>query len=142
MVVEAIARPGSRVRRAWQRVLDFLVQPPGGMRNDSLDDTSVRRRRAEDADPATFRASGSGINFPTGVLLYLVAQLIGGIWWAATMQAKVDYLTAENAKVWQKNEVLEMRLSKADSEFSEKVRAKVRETIDDLNLIRIHRRGE
>jgi hypothetical protein len=113
MVVEAIGRPDSRARRLWYRVLGFLAQPPG-MRNDSLDDTSVRRRRSDDADPAAFRATGTGINFPTGLLLFLLGQLVGGIWWAATLQSDMNHeiqdRAKEEARLWQTVETYRLQV--------------------------------
>ena len=69
--------------------------------NDSLDQTrgGTPRYRDEGNDPGTFRASGHGINFPTVLFIYLLGQLIGGIWWAATLQARIGYLEVQNAKL-------------------------------------------
>jgi hypothetical protein len=126
-------QPVSRVRRLFDR-LRLLF-------NQSLDDSQVFRRRADD-DPGTFRASGSGVNFPLGIFLYLIAQLIGGIWWAATMQAKVDSLVSDNARLWQKIEAQEMVQNKLENGLDERIRGKVRETLSDWNYVHIPRKGE
>lgn len=77
-----------------------------------------------------------------GLATYLVAQLIGGIWWAATIQARQEFLVLQVNEIAGRVSVIEMRLNKNDTDFGERVRGKVRETIDDLDLIRIRRQGE
>jgi hypothetical protein len=102
--------------------------PP--MMNEGLDQTGSYRRRSEDyppPDPGAFRASGHGINFPTAIFLYLIAQLVGSIWWAATIQAKSSFLEAENAKLWQKIELHDLQLNRQESV----IRAQVREFVGD-----------
>lgn len=127
-LVETSSVPLSRWLRLWRWLSSPLFL------NESLDQTGgMYRRRDEAPDPGTFRASGSGVNFPTAILLYLVAQLIGGIWWAATMQARQDYLTAENVKLWQKVETHDLQLAKMDS----LIRAAVKEAMQDADYIRL-----
>ena len=77
-----------------------------------------------------------------GLVIFLVTQLIGGIWWAATIQARQDFFILQVNDITNRVAVLEMRLNKNDTDFNERVRGKVRETIDDLNLIRIRAKGE
>lgn len=76
-----------------------------------------------------------------GLVVYLVGQLIGGIWWAATIQARQDFFILQMNDLTSRVSVLEMRVNKNDTDFNERVRNKVRETVDDLNLIRIRARG-
>lgn len=77
-----------------------------------------------------------------GLVIFLVTQLIGGIWWAATIQARQEFFILQVNELTSRVGVLEMRLNKNDTEFNERVRTRVRETIDDLDLIRIRNRGE
>jgi len=77
-----------------------------------------------------------------GLVIYLVGQLIGGIWWAATIQARQEFFILQVNELTSRVGVLEMRLNKNDTDFNERVRTKVRETIDDLDLIRIRNRGD
>lgn len=77
-----------------------------------------------------------------GLVIYLVTQLIGSIWWAATIQARQDFFILQVSELTERVGLLEMRLNKNDTEFNEKVRGNVRETIDDLNLLRIRSKGE
>ena len=106
-------------------------EAPSAMMNEGLDQTGSYRRRSEDypppPDPGAFRASGHGINFPTAIFLYLIAQLVGSIWWAATIQAKSSFLEAENAKLWQKIETHDLLLNRQESV----IRAQVREFVGD-----------
>lgn len=94
--------------------------------NESLEGTgSFYRRKQEDRerdDGSTFRASGNGINFPTAIFLFLLAQLVGGVWWGATMQSDVNHEIADRARqegqLWQevatyKLEVDQLRLEVA-----------------------------
>lgn len=108
--------------------------------NSSLDSsTKTFHRQQNPDDPSTFRASGSGINFPTGVLLFLVVQTASAIWWAATVQSQNNYLTQQNLEHRDRITVLEMRLNKGDAEFHERVRAKVKEIIDDYGYLRVRK---
>lgn len=102
--------------------------------NDSLDGTGQFRRRVE--DDSIFRASGSGINFPLPVILYLIAQLIGSIWWAATMQNKVDNVKEVINELRQENKVLTLQVNKLENGLDERIRMKVRESFDDWGYVR------
>ena len=83
------------------------------------------------------RVNGRMVKLPQWLVLYLLGQLIGGIWWAATLQADVRYLQGENVKLWNKMEVLELRQGRVENGFDEKVRQKVRETMDDAGYLRV-----
>lgn len=76
------------------------------------------------------------------LLMWSIIQLVGSIWWAATISAKLDALLAAETETKQRVSVLEMRVNNSDATFGEKVRSKVRETIDDLDLIRVHRKDD
>ena len=82
-------------------------------------------------DPSAFRASGSGVNFPLGILLYLIAQLIGGIWWAATIQAKVDNLLLTNSELVQQNKLQDLQINTLQNGLDERIRGKVKDVFDD-----------
>jgi hypothetical protein len=77
--------------------------------SESLNDTSSFRRRREDSDDSSggggFRMTGNGINFPTVVFIFLLGQLVGAIWWGATMQSDVNHEVVDRAKqegqLWQ-----------------------------------------
>lgn len=97
MVVEALPQ-GRKLRRAFDSVRTKL--------NEMLDDSRVvYRRRVDDGEG---RTSGGGVNVPAsaivGFVMYLIAQTAGGIWWAATLQAKVDHAetdrTREEQRLW------------------------------------------
>lgn len=76
------------------------------------------------------------------LVMWSIIQLVGSIWWAATMQAKLDFVILKLNDAEQRVNVLEMRANKNDTDFGERVRSKVRETIDDLDLIRVRRKDE
>ena len=88
-------------------------------RYDDLDDTRpVMRRRYEDSHPPPHKIQ---VPFPVIVTLciYLVTQLIAGVWWAATMQAQQNHEIADRAReereLWEtiqtyKAEVNQLRL--------------------------------
>lgn len=93
MVVESL--PGGRKTR---RFFDGLRTKL----NDMLDDSRVFRRRSDDLESHIAPGGGSGINVPAsaivGFVMYLIAQTAGGIWWAATVQAKVDHDELDRAR--------------------------------------------
>jgi len=136
-MITASIRPPQRL----QRILAWL--------NESLDGTgSFYRRRANDQDDdSSFLRrtnSGGGINLPSGLIvgfvLYLVAQTAGGIWWAATMQAKVDYYQQDNIKLWQKVETHELQLGKMNDIIRQAVRESMQESEQEAEYIRLHNR--
>lgn len=123
--------------------------------NEMLDDSRVFRRRADDGGDG--RAGGSnsgggssgsssGINVPAsavvGFVMYLIAQTAGGIWWAATVQSRNEYLIDQNVKLWQKIETQDLQINHLESGLDERIRGKVRETMSDWGYLRISRKGE
>lgn len=69
--------------------------------------------------------------------IYLVGQLVGGVWWAAMMQSDVRYLQRQNEQLWQKVEVHDLQLGKLD----ELVRRAVKEAMQDSDYVRIEKKG-
>lgn len=116
------------------------VNPPAAMaRDEDLDSTMVRR--LEELKEAVAKKP-SLPPWLVPLIMWSILQLVGSIWWAATMQAKQDVCLSRIDKADGKIEVLEMRANNNDATFGEKVRSKVRETIDDLDLIRVRRKDE
>jgi hypothetical protein len=63
-----------------------------------LDDTrSFRNRRYDDGPPLAPK-----VQVPFGVivtiLIYLIGQLVGGVWWAATLQSNLQHEMADRIK--------------------------------------------
>jgi hypothetical protein len=116
--------------------------------NDMLDDSRVVfRRRAEDVESRPGPSGGgSGINVPAsavvGFVMYLIAQTAGGIWWAATVQSRNEYLIDQNIKLWGKIETQDLQINRLESGLDERIRGKVRETMDDWGYLRTPRKGE
>lgn len=111
---------------------------PAQMGGEDLDSTVIRK--LDELKEAVRRPAMPP--WLIGLVIFLVTQLIGGIWWAATIQARQDFFILQVTDLSSRVGVLEMRLNKADAEFNERVRGRVRETIDDLNLLRIRAKGE
>jgi hypothetical protein len=63
----------------------------------------------------SLQISGNRVQLPQWLFLYLIAQLVGGVWWAATLQSDVRYLQQENAKLWQKVETHDLQLARMDA---------------------------
>lgn len=105
------------------------------MAQTDLDETGTAafRRQLPAEDTSGMRVDGSRVNLPQWLFIYLIAQLIGSIWWAATLQSDVRYLQQDNVKVWQKVETHDLQLGKLD----EIVRRAVREAMDDAGYIRV-----
>lgn len=101
----------------------------------SLDDTVIRRL---DAITESLNKKPS---FPPWVLplvMYLVGQLVGGVWWAAMMQSDVRYIQRENVKLWQKVETHDLQMGRLDTI----VRNAVKEAMQDSDYVRIPKKGE
>lgn len=111
---------------------------PAQMGGEDLDSTVIRK--LDELREAVKRPAMPP--WLIGLVIFLVTQLIGGIWWAATIQARQDFFILQVTELTERVGVLEMRLNKADADFNERVRGRVRETIDDLDLIRIRSKGE
>ncbi len=138
MVVESLPQD-RKIRRIFDGLRTKL--------NDMLDDSRVVfRRRAEDIGGEGGRGnSGGGINVPAsaivGFVMYLIVQAAGGIWWAATMQAKLDSLTSLYGQLWQKNEQLQLQINKDENGQDEKIRDKAREVLTDWGYIHVQRKN-
>lgn len=139
MVVETLpARP------RYGRLRNF-IDSVRIMASDALDGTaSFRRRNGEDGESPSYR-SGGGITLPPGLVvgfvLYLVAQGVGGIWWAATMQSRIDVLIADKERLWQKVEVLDLQNTNQQGNIDERIRGRVREALSDWGYIHVPRKG-
>ena len=87
------------------------------------------------ADDSAASVTGSKVQLPQWLFMYLVAQLVAGVWWAASLQSDVRYLQAENAKLWQKVELVTLQQADTEKRMDERIRAKVRETMDDAGYL-------
>lgn len=102
-------------RRAWRSWWSCLPQSwikmspieGGRERERDADDTAAYpRRRWEDSGPPP---PAPRIQVPLGlvvtIVIYLLGQLIGSIWWAATLQSNQNHEIADRAKeearLWQ-----------------------------------------
>jgi hypothetical protein len=106
-----------------------------GTNDDPLDST-LHRRLDEIADAVTKKPSLPPWLLP--LVLYLIGQLVGSIWWAATMQSDVRYLQQENLKLWQKVETHDLELAQLDKI----VHAAVRDAMQDADYVRVERGKE
>lgn len=86
--------------------------------------------------------TGSRVQLPQWLFVFLLLQTVSAIWWAASLSADVRYLQAENAKLWEKVEVVKMQQDDTDKKLDERIRQKVRETLDDAGFLRISPGGE
>ena len=117
-----------------------VADAPLQMAGEDLD-TTIARRLDEIAAAVTKKPSG----LPPWVLplaIFLVTQLAASLWWAATSTSDIRYLQAENAKLWQEIGVLKLKNEKIETGFDEKVRVKVRETLDDWGYLRVRPRKD
>jgi hypothetical protein len=117
----------------------MAVAEPALMAGEDLDSTMIRR--LEELKEAVAKKPALP-PWLIPLIMWSVIQLVGSIWWAATMQAKLDFMILKLNDVEGRLSVLEMRANKNDTDFGERVRSKVRETIDDLDLIRVRRKDE
>lgn len=118
------------------------VPAPAAMAREPEDlDSTMMRRLDEIAAAVAKKPSG----LPPWVLplaMFLVTQLAAGLWWAATSTSDIRYLQTENAKLWQEIGVLKLKNEKLENGFDEKVRIKVRETLDDWGYLRVRARKD
>lgn len=115
----------------------MLPLPRDRDEDGNLDDTSVMRRQVSEIAAAVSKKPA----VPPWLLplvIYLVGQLVGSVWWAATMQSDVRYLQSENMKLWQKVETHDLQLQRLDKI----VRDAVKEAMSDANYVRIREKGE
>jgi hypothetical protein len=100
---------------------------------DELESTGAfYRRRYDDISPSA--PPPRRVEIPFGVIvtlvLYLIGQLVGSVWWAATLQSDVRYAQREDAKIWQKVETHDLQLGKLDTI----VRNAVKEAMSDAGI--------
>lgn len=87
---------------------------------------SLRRRRYDDEGPPL--QPYPKVQVPFGVvvslMIYLVGQLIGGVWWAATLQSDVNHEIAdrlkEEARLWQSVETYRLEVHQLRVELAKK----------------------
>lgn len=83
-------------------------------RDIDLDDTRSFRRRYDDPGPQ----SSPKVQVPFGVIvtitIYLVGQLVAGVWWAATLQSNLQHEIADRSKeesrLWQTVETYRLQV--------------------------------
>ncbi len=137
MVVETLPKPNRRPQRG---LFAGLAQKW----SEALDGTGSFRRRAVDSEIDGYHGGGGGgrggINLPQsfvlGLVMYLIAQGVGGIWWAATQQAKNDSQAAEIVRQDQEIELLKLQNSTLQGNMDERIRGKVREALNDWGYYR------
>lgn len=112
---------------------------PLEMSGEDLDATVVRR--LDEIAAAVKKPSGPP-SWVMPLVLFLVVQTGSGIWWAATSTSDVRYLQAENTKLWQEVGVLKLKNERLETNFDEKVRSKVRETLNDWGFLRVSPRKD
>lgn len=105
-----------------------------GAADDDLDSTVIRK--LDELITSSKRPTLPPWLLP--LVIYLVGQLVGSVWWAATMQSDVRYLQNENLKLWQKVETHDIMLGKMD----ETIRRAVKDAMQDADYVRIQRKGE
>ena len=78
---------------------------------DSLDDTRSRMNQPVPQNDAEFRANDRRVQIPQWLLLFLIVQGAGIIWWAATMQSDLRYQEREKIRLESKidTEVVTLR---------------------------------
>ena len=111
--------------------------------SEDLDATVVRR--LEEISEAVKVKKPSVPPWLVPLVMYLIGHLVGSVWWAATMQSRLAYSEQRNVELWQLNESNRLKIDNLKSELDEKIRGKVRETMDDFGYLRVRpgsREGE
>lgn len=112
MTVAELSRAARRPWWSYAIPPSWLLNEGGGHReprdrrerDTDLEDTWTYRRRLEDQPPPSPK-----VQVPFGVIvtitIYLVGQLVGGVWWAATLQSNLQHEIVDRAKeeerLWQ-----------------------------------------
>lgn len=109
---------------------------PAEMREDADPLSLVARKLEEVKDAMTKKPAVPP--WLVGLVIYLVGQLVGSVWWAATMQSDVRYLQQENLKLWQKVETHDLQLGQQ----KEQVRNAVKEAMADSSYVRVGKKGD
>lgn len=121
-------------------VLDIMHQMRGGDGRDrdlDLDDTRSRlSRESTPSNDSEFRANDRRVQIPQWLLLFLILQGAGIIWWAATIQSDLKYLQLENAKLWTTLESTEKEVNDQSKEFENKIRNTVKDELANQLLNR------
>lgn len=69
-------------------------------------------RTIKDAAADSFQVSGSRVQMPQWMVPFLVLQLGGGIWWAATLSSDVKHMAADRDKAQAQVEVQKLQLER------------------------------
>lgn len=72
------------------------------------------------------------------LMMWMVLQLVGSIWWAATKDSDIRYLQNENLKLWQKVETHDLMLGRMEK----MIRDAVKEEMADANYVRVGKKGD
>lgn len=122
-------------------VLDIIHQMRGGDGRDrdlDLDDTRSRlARESTPSNDSEFRANDRRVQIPQWLLLFLILQGAGIIWWAATIQSDLKYLQLENAKLWTRLEAVDRSII----DESKDLNAEIKNTVNDEVAKQLLRHG-
>lgn len=121
-------------------VLNLIHQMRGDGRDLDLDDTRSRLSRETASVPpndSEFRANDRRVQIPQWLLLFLILQGAGIIWWAATIQSDLKYLQLENAKLWTRLEAVDRSII----DESKDLNAEIKNTVNDEVAKQLLRHG-
>lgn len=117
-------------------VIDLIHQ----MRGNGLDLDDTRSRyepvATAPANDSEFRANDRRVQIPQWLLLFLILQGAGIIWWAATIQSDLKYLQLENAKLWTRLEAVDRSASDRSKEIDNEIKNVVKDEIANQLLSR------
>lgn len=116
-------------------VLDAIHHMRGG---DELDDTRPMASLSNDSE---FRANDRRVQIPQWLLLFLILQGAGIIWWAATIQSDLKYLQLENAKLWTRLEAVDRSASDKSKELDGQIKNTIKEEIANQLVNQLLTRG-
>ena len=96
-------RVGTKLKSKYKNplvkaILSARGDDTGRDRTDSLDDTRSRMSSVPGND-SEFRANDRRVQIPQWLLLFLIIQGAGIIWWAATMQSDLRYQEREKIRI-------------------------------------------
>lgn len=136
--IPSTVRSRNKIKTA---ILDIIHQMRGG--DGDLDDTRSRLSRETIPLPndSEFRANDRRVQIPQWLLLFLILQGAGIIWWAATIQSDLKYLQLENAKLWTRLEAVDRsandRSKELDSEIKNTVKDEVANQLVNRGIVRL-----
>lgn len=111
-------------------VLDVVHQMRGnGKDSETLDDTRSRYESGIQPNDSEFRANDRRVQIPQWLLLFLILQGAGIIWWAATIQSDLKYLQLENAKLWTRLEAVDRSASDRSKELDSQIKNTIKDEI-------------